>query len=184
MEIERPSRLGVASTMRCPTIPRRTRRAIGTTTIGSRGAIRPPSRTAARRGRGRNAGTCGASAARLRAATVRSSGRITPSTKPTVKSRPLGSFSTPARRSAEALAGTAEASESQRRTSTVDAAASSAWGSRSVVVTVSCTERRPSDSTLDVGSSVSSTLTAVGTVSGTAMSSQNGDNPQYRPCVP
>ena len=46
----------------------------------------------------------------------RSSGRTTPSTKPTVKSRPFGSFRTPASCSAEASTGTFAASVSQWRT--------------------------------------------------------------------
>ena len=111
-----PSFASVASTIKWPTISRSTRRAIGTTICGATGAMMPPRRTAPRMYQGRKAGTFGARAARLRPATARSSGRTTPSTKPTVNSRPCGSFKTPARRSAETSAGNFAASLSQCRT--------------------------------------------------------------------
>ena len=74
--------------------------------------------------RWRPAGTRAGSAApsrdsrsRLRAATRRSSGRTTPSTNPRVKARPRGSFSTPARRSADLSGRMRELALSHRRTS-------------------------------------------------------------------
>ena len=91
-----PSFSGRASTMRWPTISRSTRRAIGTTGLGSTGATAPPVRTAARRYQGRNSGTSGAMRCRFAAAAPSASGRITPSTNPSVKGRPWGSLSTPA----------------------------------------------------------------------------------------
>ncbi|MNI84825.1 hypothetical protein D3C73_1417600 [compost metagenome] len=111
-----PSLASVASTIRWPTISRSTRRAIGMTTCGTIGAMTPPTRTALRMYHGRNLGTLGASSASLRPATDRSSGRMTPSTNPTVKSRPFGSFRTPARRCADTSTGILLASVSQWRT--------------------------------------------------------------------
>ena len=73
-------------------MPRSTRRAMGTTAQGSAGATAPPIRTATRMYQGRNAGVERASRDRFRAATERSSGRTTRSTKPTVKSSPCWSF--------------------------------------------------------------------------------------------
>ncbi len=111
-----PSFAGVASSTRWPTMARSTRRAIGMTTQGSIGAKTPPTRMAAFRYQGRNFGVSFATCSRLRPATPRSSGRMTPSTKPTVKARPFGSFSTPASRSAAGSTGCAALSASQRRT--------------------------------------------------------------------
>ena len=127
LEIEAPSLASVASMIRWPTISRSTRRATGTTMPGRIGAMVPPRATAERMYQGRKEGTFGAKALRLRAATNRSSGRITPSTKPTVKSRPLGSLSTPASCAAEASTGTFEPSVSQWRTSLMVSSARS-WG--------------------------------------------------------
>jgi hypothetical protein len=110
-----PSFAGRASAMRWPTMPRSTRRATGTTTPGSTGATTPPTRTAPRMYQGRNAGTCAARRERLRAATLRSSGRTTRSTKPMVKARPDSSLSTCASRWAESVLGADEASCAQRR---------------------------------------------------------------------
>ena len=127
LEIEAPSLASVASMIRWPTISRKTLREIGTTMPGMIGAMKPPSATADFMYQGRKEGTFGARALRLRAATFRSSGRMTPSTKPTVKSRPLGSFSTPASCAAEASTGTFAPSVSQWRTSLMVSSARS-WG--------------------------------------------------------
>ncbi|MCU1444584.1 MAG: hypothetical protein JWP54_242 [Cryobacterium sp.] len=82
----------------------------------------PPSLTAPRSAAGRKPGTWGAIALSFAAATFTSSGRTTPSTKPTVKSSPFGSLSTPANCAPEASTGYDEASRSHRRTSAMASA--------------------------------------------------------------
>lgn len=113
--------------MRWLTIRRSTRRAIETTMPGKGVAIAAPTAMAPRMGAGRKAGVSGTSSFSFFAATARSSGRTTPSTNPTVKSRPFGSLSTPANRAADAFTGYAAASLTQRRTSSTTGAARS-WG--------------------------------------------------------
>ncbi len=126
-----PSRGPSASTTRCPTIPRSTRRATGTTRCGSTGATRPPTRTAARRCGGRNAGTPGARRARARAAARSSSGRTTPSTKPTANVSPSGSARRSASRSAAGSTGCPAAAVTHRRTSASTSGTSARCSSRS-----------------------------------------------------
>ena len=90
-----------------------------------RGATAPPTCTAPRRYQGRNPGTSGATRLRLDAAADRLSGRITPSTKPIVNGSPLGSFSTPASRSAAGSTSTSALSATHRCASTTARAARS-----------------------------------------------------------
>ncbi len=116
--------------MRWLTISRSTRRAVGTTTPGSDCAITPPSETAPRIGAGRNFGVSGARFFSFFAAARRSSGRTTPSTNPTVKSRPFGSLRTPVSRFAEASTGYCSASVSQRCTSAMASSARSCGRTR------------------------------------------------------
>ena len=103
--IEGPSLDSVASTIRCETSSRSTLRATGTATWGTNGATLPPAPMADFMYQGRKPGTMGASSRSASAAILGSSGRTTRSTKPTVKSRPLGSLSTPANWRAEKFAG-------------------------------------------------------------------------------
>ncbi len=75
-------------------------RAIGTTGRRQIGATPPPSSTTERRYQGRNSGTIGAMRCSCEAAALRLSGRMTPSTKPSVNGNPFASCSTPASRAA------------------------------------------------------------------------------------
>ena len=87
-----------ASITRWLTIFLSTRRAIGTTIRGSSGANTAPRPIRKRSVKGKNLGVSLRSWFRFRAATFLSSGRITPSTKPTANSRPFASCSSPASR--------------------------------------------------------------------------------------
>ena len=97
-------------------MPRNATRAAGITTQGSGLATRAPTFTAARRCHGRNPGTSRASSPKVLAASRTSSGRITPSTNPTVNARPRGSLSIAASRAAALSTGWPCAYSSQRRT--------------------------------------------------------------------
>ena len=134
----RPSRAGVASIIRWLTMPRSTLRAIGTTKPGISGANVPPSAIKPRSGAGRNFGIFVFRALRLRAATLRSSGRTTPSTKPTAKSRPFGSRNRPAslRAAAELLVWSAVLSHSE--TCAIAASASSDLFARAGIAVTGC----------------------------------------------
>ena len=102
---------------------RSTRRDVGTTTEGSTGASAAPIRTAVFRYSGRNLGISGVSWCRARAATCTSSGRMTPSTKPTVNASPFGSRSTSASSAAAGSGAMPALSASQVRTCATAASA-------------------------------------------------------------
>ena len=116
---------GVASITRCATKDRRTFRAIGITIHGNGLARVAPSPSKARRIQGKNFGVIFLKRYRFLAATLRLSGRITPSTNPTAKSKPFGSCSRPERRSAAGELFCWEAASTQCCTCSITAADSS-----------------------------------------------------------
>ena len=101
LAMDRVSGASRASRIRCETIERITRRAMGTTRCGATREVLPPSSTTRRSGAGRKRGGSWARRRSSTAAALGSSGRITRSTKASVNSSPWGSRS----RSDSSLAG-------------------------------------------------------------------------------
>ncbi len=126
--------LSLASMMRWPMRVLSAQRAMGTTRVGKIGAKKPPTWISVRKTPGKNAGISRESARKFRPATKSSSGRATPSTKPSAKAGPLGSLRTPASRSEEASGfrcNTAARSNHERTSTTASSAKD--WAPRTPV---------------------------------------------------